>query len=101
MPNLPVSDVLKLEGIPNRDSVSYEELYCNGNRRELSTLFRGTLRWGYSLCGTVMNIEDFRIRFSKVSRVQRPSVRFQVDWSSGHEETHHHLRVVQTGARYP
>ena len=51
--------------------------------------------------GTVMNIEDFRIRFSKVSRVQRPSIRFQVDWSSGHEETHRHLRVVQTGARYP
>jgi alpha-aminoadipic semialdehyde synthase len=42
--NLPVSDVLKFEGIPNRDSISYEELYANGRRGELSTLFRGTLR---------------------------------------------------------
>lgn len=44
LPNLPLSDVLKLEGIPNRDSVSYEHLYTDGRKGELTTLFRGTLR---------------------------------------------------------
>ncbi|CAL1702401.1 unnamed protein product [Somion occarium] len=48
-PNLPISDVLKLEGIANRDSLPYRETYDLGPLDGIRTLFRGTLRYeGFS-----------------------------------------------------
>ncbi|KAI0338108.1 hypothetical protein BDW22DRAFT_1409660 [Trametopsis cervina] len=47
--DLPVSDVLRLEGIPNRDSLPYAETYALGDVSALRTLVRGTLRYpGFS-----------------------------------------------------
>ena len=43
-PNLPVSDILKLEGIANRDSLPYAETYALGKLEDLRTLVRGTIR---------------------------------------------------------
>ncbi|TCD71109.1 hypothetical protein EIP91_000203 [Steccherinum ochraceum] len=46
-PNLPISEVLKLEGIANRDSLPYGDTY--NLRPDIRTLFRGTLRYaGFS-----------------------------------------------------
>ncbi|KIP01213.1 hypothetical protein PHLGIDRAFT_131332 [Phlebiopsis gigantea 11061_1 CR5-6] len=42
--DLPVSDVLKLEGIANRDSLPYAETYGLGKVEDLRTLVRGTIR---------------------------------------------------------
>ncbi|KAI0075026.1 hypothetical protein K474DRAFT_1647191 [Panus rudis PR-1116 ss-1] len=48
-PNLPISDVLKLEGIANRDSLPYGDTYALEPLRDVRTLFRGTLRYeGFS-----------------------------------------------------
>ncbi|KAF9790341.1 Saccharopine dehydrogenase-domain-containing protein [Thelephora terrestris] len=48
-PNVPVSDVLKLEGIANRDSIPYVDTYGLGKLEELRTVLRGTLRYpGFS-----------------------------------------------------
>lgn len=43
-PTLPVSGILKLEGIANRDSLSYAETYSLGKLEDLRTLVRGTIR---------------------------------------------------------
>lgn len=43
-PNLPISNVLKLEGIANRDSLPYGDTYDLGPIEKVRTLFRGTLR---------------------------------------------------------
>ena len=43
--NLPVSEVLQLEGLPNRDSLSYASTYSLQESDGLKTLFRGTLRY--------------------------------------------------------
>jgi alpha-aminoadipic semialdehyde synthase len=42
--DLPISDVLKLEGIANRDSLPYAETYSLGTVDKLRTIVRGTLR---------------------------------------------------------
>ncbi|GJE94028.1 saccharopine dehydrogenase-domain-containing protein [Phanerochaete sordida] len=48
-PHLPVSDVLKLEGIANRDSLHYADVYSLGKLEDLRTLVRGTIRYpGFS-----------------------------------------------------
>lgn len=44
-PNLPISDVLKLEGLANRDSLPYGDTYSLGPLSGIRTLFRGTLRY--------------------------------------------------------
>jgi alpha-aminoadipic semialdehyde synthase len=44
---VPVSSVLKLEGIANRDSIPYAGSYDLGLVDELRTVLRGTLRWGF------------------------------------------------------
>ena len=41
---LPMSDVLRLEGVANRDSLPYAETYALGRVEELRTLVRGTIR---------------------------------------------------------
>ncbi|THH02997.1 hypothetical protein EW145_g6616 [Phellinidium pouzarii] len=47
--NLPVSDVLRFEGLPNRDSLTYSSTYNLQELNGLKTLFRGTLRYpGFS-----------------------------------------------------
>lgn len=43
-PVLPASDVLKLEGIANRDSLPYAETYALGELDSLRTVLRGTIR---------------------------------------------------------
>ncbi|TDL17070.1 hypothetical protein BD410DRAFT_901633 [Rickenella mellea] len=43
--DLPISPVLKLEGLPNRDSLSYADTYSLGPSENLQTLIRGTLRY--------------------------------------------------------
>jgi alpha-aminoadipic semialdehyde synthase len=43
-PDVPISNILKLEGIANRDSFPYAESYKLGNGQDLRTLLRGTLR---------------------------------------------------------
>ncbi|EKM51292.1 uncharacterized protein PHACADRAFT_177943 [Phanerochaete carnosa HHB-10118-sp] len=48
-PDMPVSDVLKLEGIANRDSLHYADVYSLGKVEDLRTLVRGTIRYpGFS-----------------------------------------------------
>lgn len=42
--DVPVSDVLKLEGIANRDSIPYADTYQLGKPGDLRTILRGTLR---------------------------------------------------------
>ncbi|KAL5513968.1 hypothetical protein ACEPAG_2729 [Sanghuangporus baumii] len=42
---LPVSEVLQLEGLPNRDSLSYSTTYDLHPADGLQTLFRGTIRY--------------------------------------------------------
>lgn len=44
-PNLPVSEVLRLEGIANRDSIPYADTYDLGRIEDLRTVLRGTLRY--------------------------------------------------------
>lgn len=44
-PSLPLSDVLKLEGIANRDSLPYAETYDLGPVDGLRSLVRGTVRF--------------------------------------------------------
>ena len=43
-PDVPVSNVLKLEGLANRDSLPYAETYALGDVSKLRTMLRGTLR---------------------------------------------------------
>ena len=43
-PDLPVSEILKLEGIANRDSLQYADVYSLGKLDDLRTLIRGTIR---------------------------------------------------------
>lgn len=43
-PSVPVSDVLKLEGVANRDSIPYVDTYQLGKLEDLRTVLRGTLR---------------------------------------------------------
>ena len=43
-PRLPVSEILRLEGIANRDSLPYAETYNLGKLDNLRTLVRGTIR---------------------------------------------------------
>ncbi|KAH7886733.1 Saccharopine dehydrogenase-domain-containing protein [Phlebopus sp. FC_14] len=48
-PDVPISSVLKLEGIANRDSLPYAVTYGLGDVRELRSVLRGTLRYpGFS-----------------------------------------------------
>jgi alpha-aminoadipic semialdehyde synthase len=42
---VPVSNVLNLEGIANRDSLPYSDTYELGKLEELRTVLRGTLRY--------------------------------------------------------
>lgn len=42
-PNVPLSNVLRLEGLANRNSMQYAETYSLKNE-ELRTMLRGTLR---------------------------------------------------------
>lgn len=42
---VPVSNVLNLEGIANRDSLPYAETYELGKSDDLRTVLRGTLRY--------------------------------------------------------
>lgn len=44
VPALPVSDILQLEGLPNRNSLSYAATYGLNGSDDLKTIFRGTLR---------------------------------------------------------
>ncbi|OCH83748.1 hypothetical protein OBBRIDRAFT_892143 [Obba rivulosa] len=44
-PDVPLSSVLKFEGIPNRDSLSYANVYGLHSPQKLRTLLRGTLRY--------------------------------------------------------
>ncbi|EMD35803.1 hypothetical protein CERSUDRAFT_52831 [Gelatoporia subvermispora B] len=44
-PDVPLSDVLKFEGVPNRDSLSYASVYGLHSLQQLRTLLRGTLRY--------------------------------------------------------
>lgn len=44
-PDVPVSNVLALEGLANRDSLSYASTYGLGPVHGLNTLIRGTLRY--------------------------------------------------------
>lgn len=45
VPDLPISDILRLEGLPNRNSLSYSNTYDIHPKDGLHTLFRGTLRF--------------------------------------------------------
>ncbi|KAG1721076.1 hypothetical protein EDD22DRAFT_962638 [Suillus occidentalis] len=48
-PDIPISHVLKLEGLANRDSLPYAETYGLGKLENLQTVLRGTLRYpGFS-----------------------------------------------------
>ncbi|KAG2121616.1 Saccharopine dehydrogenase-domain-containing protein [Suillus clintonianus] len=48
-PDVPISNVLKLEGLANRDSLPYAETYGLGKVESLQTVLRGTLRYpGFS-----------------------------------------------------
>ncbi|OAX41805.1 hypothetical protein K503DRAFT_863595 [Rhizopogon vinicolor AM-OR11-026] len=48
-PDVPISNVLKLEGLANRDSLPYAETYGLGKLESLQTVLRGTLRYpGFS-----------------------------------------------------
>ncbi|KIJ67291.1 hypothetical protein HYDPIDRAFT_127170 [Hydnomerulius pinastri MD-312] len=44
-PDVPISNVLKLEGIANRDSLPYADTYGLGKLDNLRTVLRGTLRY--------------------------------------------------------
>ncbi|KAG8215828.1 Saccharopine dehydrogenase-domain-containing protein [Butyriboletus roseoflavus] len=44
-PDVPISNVLKLEGIANRDSLPYADTYGLGELDDLRTVLRGTLRY--------------------------------------------------------
>ncbi|KAG1903451.1 Saccharopine dehydrogenase-domain-containing protein [Suillus fuscotomentosus] len=44
-PDIPISHVLKLEGLANRDSLPYAETYGLGKLENLQTVLRGTLRY--------------------------------------------------------
>ncbi|KAF7986808.1 hypothetical protein HWV62_20442 [Athelia sp. TMB] len=44
-PNVPISNILKMEGIANRDSLPYADSYDLGPLSELRTVLRGTLRY--------------------------------------------------------
>jgi len=44
-PDVPISNVLKLEGIANRDSLPYADTYGLGKLDDLRTVLRGTLRY--------------------------------------------------------
>ncbi|KAG9312632.1 Saccharopine dehydrogenase-domain-containing protein [Chiua virens] len=44
-PDVPISNVLKLEGIANRDSLPYAATYGLGQLDDLQTVLRGTLRY--------------------------------------------------------
>ncbi|KIJ19435.1 hypothetical protein PAXINDRAFT_68974 [Paxillus involutus ATCC 200175] len=44
-PDVPISNVLKLEGIANRDSLPYADTYGLGKLDSLRTVLRGTLRY--------------------------------------------------------
>jgi len=44
-PHVPVSNVLKFEGIANRNSIPYADTYNLGKVEDLSTILRGTLRY--------------------------------------------------------
>ena len=44
-PDVPVSNILKFEGIANRDSRTYAKDYQLGPLEGLRTLLRGTLRY--------------------------------------------------------
>jgi len=43
-PDIPISNILKLEGLANRDSLPYAETYGLGKLENLQTVLRGTLR---------------------------------------------------------
>jgi alpha-aminoadipic semialdehyde synthase len=47
-PEVPISNVLNLEGIANRDSIPYADTYELGPAQGLRTLLRGTLRYVHS-----------------------------------------------------
>ncbi|KAH7919203.1 hypothetical protein BV22DRAFT_1023405 [Leucogyrophana mollusca] len=44
-PEVPVSSVLKFEGVANRDSLPYADTYSLGRMEDLNTVLRGTLRY--------------------------------------------------------
>jgi alpha-aminoadipic semialdehyde synthase len=44
-PSVPIGKELVLEGLPNRDSLSYLSTYNLGKLGEVRTLLRGTLRY--------------------------------------------------------
>ncbi|KAH9840769.1 Saccharopine dehydrogenase-domain-containing protein [Rhodofomes roseus] len=51
IPDVPISDIMRFEGLPNRDSLPYAGQYGldNPQSQELRTIFRGTLRYpGFS-----------------------------------------------------
>ena len=43
-PSLPVSEVLQLEGVANRNSLPYADTYSLGRLEDIRTLVRGTIR---------------------------------------------------------
>lgn len=43
--DVPIFKGFALEGIPNRDSLKYVDMYGLGNVGELEAMFRGTLRY--------------------------------------------------------
>jgi len=43
-PDVPISNILKFEGLANRDSLPYIETYGLGKLENLQTVLRGTLR---------------------------------------------------------
>jgi len=55
--DVPVSNVLRLEGIANRDSMPYAETYGLGRLNELRTVLRGTLRYP-GFCGLMQSFKD-------------------------------------------
>ena len=46
VPDVPISDIMRFEGLPNRNSLPYAGQYGLGDphSQDLRTIFRGTLR---------------------------------------------------------
>ncbi|PCH34748.1 hypothetical protein WOLCODRAFT_139556 [Wolfiporia cocos MD-104 SS10] len=74
IPDVPLSKVLRFEGIANRNSLPYAEHYGLGSAEQLRTIFRGTLRYpGFS---RLMN------GFSKMGLLDGATTIALDDWAS-------------------
>ena len=68
-PSLPVSDVLKLEGIANRDSIPYAGTYDLGSVDRLRSLVRGTVRYEFRCLKTQVGWLKISVLDIRVSRL--------------------------------